>query len=37
MDDLLKCPMLPQECTADDLMECNGTAMECVLQCMNNV
>ena len=31
MDHLLKCPMLPQECTTDDLMEYNETAKECVL------
>ena len=37
MDHLLKCPMLPQECTTEDLMEYNETAKECVFQWMNNV
>ena len=37
MDHLLKCPVLPQECTTEDLMEYNETAKECVFQWMNNV
>ena len=37
MDHLLKCPMLPQECTTDDLMEYNEAEKECVFQWMNNV
>ena len=37
MDHLLKCPMLPQECTTDDLMEYNETAKECIFQWINNV
>ena len=37
MDHLLKCPMLPQECTTEDLMEYNEIAKECVFQWMNNV
>ena len=37
MDHLLKCPMLPQECTTEDLMEYNEAAKECVFQWMNNV
>ena len=37
MDHLLKCPMLPQECTNEDLMAYNETANEGVLQWMNNV
>ena len=37
MDHLLKCPMLPQECTTNDLMEYNETAKECDFQWMNNV
>ena len=37
MDHLLKCHMLPQECTTEDLMEYNETAKECVFQWMNNV
>ena len=39
MDHLLKCLMLPQECTTDDLMEYDETAKakECVLQWINNV
>ena len=31
MDHLLKSPMLPQECTTEDLMEYNKAAKECVL------
>ena len=27
MDHLLKCPMLPQECTTEDLMEYNEAAI----------
>ena len=30
MDQLLKCPMLSQECTTEDLMEYNKAAKECV-------
>ena len=30
MDHLLKYPMLPQECTMEDLMEYNETAKECM-------
>ena len=37
MDHLLKCPMVPQECTTEDLMEYNDAANVCVLQWMNNV
>ena len=37
VDHLLKCPMLPQECTTEDLMEYNEAAKECVFQWMNNV
>ena len=37
MDHRLKCPILPQECTTEDLMEYNKTAKERVLQWMNNV
>ena len=37
MDHMLKCPMLPQECTSDDLMEYTENAKECVFQWMNNV
>ena len=37
MDHLLKCPMLPQECTNEHLMEYNEAATECVFQWMNNV
>ena len=37
MDHLLKCPMLPCECTTEDLMEYNEVAKECVFQWMNNV
>ena len=37
MDHLLKCPMLPQECMTDDLMEYNENTEECVFQWMNNV
>ena len=37
MDYLLKCHMLPQECTTDNLIEYNETAKECVLQWMSNV
>ena len=37
MDHMLKCPMLQQECTTQDLMEYNETAKECVFQWMNNV
>ena len=37
MDHLLKCPMLPQECTTEELMEYNETAKECVFQWMDNV
>ena len=36
-DHLLKCPMLPQECTTEDLMEYHETAKECVFQWINNV
>ena len=36
MDHLLKCPMLPQGCTTEDLMEYNETA-KCDFQWMNNV
>ena len=32
MDHLLKWPMLLQECTTEDLMECNEAAKECVIQ-----
>ena len=37
MAHLLECPMLPQECTTEDLMEYNETVKECVFQWMNNV
>ena len=37
MDHLLKCSMLPRECTTEDLMEYNEAAKECVSQWMNNV
>ena len=37
MDHLLKCPMLSQECTTEDLMEYNESAKECIFQWMNNV
>ena len=37
MDHLLKCPMLPQECTTEDVMEYNEAGKECVFQWMNNV
>ena len=37
MDHLLKCPMLSQECTTEDVMTYNETAKECVFQLMNNV
>ena len=37
MDHLLRCPMLPQECTTEDLMEYDEAAKECVFQWMNNV
>ena len=30
MEHLLKCPMLPQKCTNEDLMEYNEAANECV-------
>ena len=30
MDHMLKCPMLPQECTTEDSMENNKAAKECV-------
>ena len=30
MDQKLKCPMLHQECTTEDLMEYNEAAKECV-------
>ena len=37
MGHLLKCPMLPQECTTEDLMEYNETVKVCVFQWMSNV
>ena len=37
MGHLLKCPMLSQECTTEDLMEYIEAAKEGVLQWMNNV
>ena len=37
MDHLLKCPMLTQECTTEDLMEYNEAVIECVFQWINNV
>ena len=37
MEHLLKCSMLPQECTTLDFMEDNEAANECVLHWMNNV
>ena len=37
MDHLLKCPMLPQECTTEDLMEYIEAVKGCVFQWMNNV
>ena len=37
MDHLVKCHMLPQESTIEDLMEYNEAAKECVFQWMNNV
>ena len=30
MDHLLKCPILPQECTTEDLMEYNEAVKECL-------
>ena len=37
MDHLLKSPMLPQECTTEDLLEYNNTTKECVFQWIKNV
>ena len=37
MDHLLKCYMLPLECTTEDLIEYNAAAKQCALQWMNNV
>ena len=37
MNHLLKCHMLSQECSTEDLVEYNEAAKECVLQCMNSV
>ena len=37
MNHLLKCPMLPQECTTEDLMDYNEAAKEYVFQWMSNV
>ena len=37
MGHLLKCPILPQECTTDDLMEYHETAKKYVFQSINNV
>ena len=37
MNHLIKCPMLPQECATEDVMEYNETEKECVFQWMNNV
>ena len=37
MDHLLKCPMLCQEWTTEDLMEDKKASKECVFQWMNNV
>ena len=37
MDHLLKCHMLPQEYTTEDLMAYNETAKECLFKWTNNV
>ena len=37
MDNLVKCSVLSQECTIEDLMGYNEAAKECVFQCMNNM